>query len=86
MVSKHDADSQTAKDGVLVQLPSGLNGESKTVMVLRFPRKLADGDKFSAFAADYGLYEYVSVLGAKKTVDAYDYGEAVQAPAQRQSK
>ena len=62
---------QVLKDGLL------LRSGDETVMLKRHPDQdsLLDNASISVFAVPIGRYQYASVLGAQRTVQAYDYGE-----------
>lgn len=53
-----------------------MSGDDELVFVKNVPENttVVDGDPFALYAMPDGRYQYVTTLGATKTVRAYDYG------------
>lgn len=66
---------QVVGTGLLVQLDDG-----PTVALKNYPDKVADGDRVTACAMQIGTIQYTTVLGAVKTVRAFDYGTPAEDP------
>jgi len=59
---------QVARGGVLVSIREGGTREPYTTVFISDINGFADGDTFRSLAKESGVLEYVTVLGAKKTV------------------
>ena len=59
------------KDAVLFTLP----GSSRIFHLRNHPYQMVDDQTFSFAAKSVGVFEYQTVLGARKTVSSFDHGE-----------
>lgn len=77
---------QTTPEGILITEDVGFNvmrmapDSTKTVFIKHYPDIKPDDSAVNFYAAEIGPYQYTSILGTTKVVDALDYGKPCPRP------